>query len=84
MRTLEIGIGIGYRDKSLVFLFDETKPIMIFSVIGDTDRLSSCSWQVRDLLSDSPFNVDVLSIQESEREQDEKGRDYARYNVNGV
>jgi|TARA_B110000483_G_scaffold144175_1_gene172123 hypothetical protein len=82
--TLEIGIGISYRDKSPVFLFDETKPIMISSAIGDADRLSSCSWQLRDLLSDSPFNVDVLSIQKSEREQDEKGQEYARYNVNGI
>lgn len=82
--TLEIGIGISYRDKSPVFLFDETKPIMISSAIGDADRLSSCSWQLRDLLSDSPFNVDVLSIQKSERGQDEKGQEYARYNVNGI
>ena len=81
---MEVGIGINYREKSPVYLFDETKPIMIFPAIGDTDRLSSCSWQLRDLLSDFPFNVDVLSIQESGREQDEKGRDYARYNVNGI
>lgn len=82
--TLEIGIGISYRDKSPVFLFDETKPIMISPAIGEADRLSSCSAQLRDALSDSPFNVDVLSLQNSEQRPGEKGQDYARYNVNGI
>ncbi|MDG1443572.1 MAG: hypothetical protein P8R02_12930 [Pseudomonadales bacterium] len=82
--SLEIGIGISYRDESPVFLFDENRPIMISGAIGEADRLSSCSWQLRDNLSRSPFNVDVLSLAESEQGQDEKGQDYSRYNVNGI
>ncbi len=45
--VLEIGIGICYRDDKPLFLFDENRPIMISSAIGDADRMSGCSWKLR-------------------------------------
>ncbi len=82
--TLEIGIGICYSDEKPLFLFDEDKPIMISSAIGDADRLSSCSWRLRETFKRGAFNVEVLEIAEGKMQKGEKGQDFIRYNVNGV
>ncbi|HKI74694.1 MAG TPA: hypothetical protein VJ998_08620, partial [Pseudomonadales bacterium] len=81
---LEIGIGICYADEKPLFLFDEDKPIMISPAIGDADRMSSCSWKLREAFSKGHFNVEVLEIAEGERERGEKGQEYLRYNLNGI
>lgn len=82
--VLEIGIGICYLDDKPLFLFDDDKPIMISSAIGEADRMSSCSWHLREAFGEGQFNVEVLEIAEGERQRGEKGQHYMRYNVNGV
>jgi hypothetical protein len=82
--TLEIGIGICYLKDRPVFLYDENRPIMISSAIGDADRMSSCSWKLRDSFEADQFNVEVLEIAETDQQRGEKGQDHIRYNVNGI
>lgn len=81
---LEIGIGICFSEEAPLFLFDDGKPIMISSAIGDADRMSSCSWKMREKHKSSLFNVEVCKIAEGEQDKGEKGQEYARYNVNGI
>jgi hypothetical protein len=81
---LEIGIGICYSEEAPLFLFDEGKPIMISRAIGDADRMSSCSWKMREKHKASIFNVEVCRIAEGERSKGEKGQEQVRYNVNGI
>jgi hypothetical protein len=80
---LEIGIGICFSDDKPLFLFDEDKPIMISSAIGDADRLSSCSWRLRDGY-EGRFNVDVLEVNASDQQHGEKGEHHLTYNLNGI
>ena len=82
--TLEIGIGVCYAGERPLFLFDENRPIMISSAIGDADRMSSCSWKLRESFESGNFNVEVLEIDEGDSARGEKGQDYIRYNVNGA
>ncbi len=82
--SLEIGIGICYSADKPLFLFDERRPIMISSAIGDADRMSSCSWKLRETFDSGDFNVEVLEIDEGDRDKGEKGQDVIRYNVNGI
>ncbi len=81
---LELGIGICHSDEPPRFLFDEDKPIMISSAIGQADRLSSCSWKLREHLDPAPFNVAVYRLAYAEQDPDEKGQQVIRYNVNGI
>ena len=80
---LEIGIGICFAEDKPLFLFDEDKPIMISSAIGDADRLSSCSWRLRDGY-EGRFNVDVLEMHTSDEQHGEKGQHQLHYNLNGI
>ncbi|MFP6807597.1 MAG: hypothetical protein VB957_10535 [Pseudomonadales bacterium] len=80
---LEVGIGICYADEMPLFLFDDNRPIMISSAIGDADRMSSCSWKLRGSFDSGEFNVEVLEIGDAQT-KGEKGQDYIRYNVNGI
>ena len=61
-----------------------SQPIMISSAIGDADRMSSCSWKLRAVITNPPFNVEVLNIDESDQSRGEKGQQQIRYNVNGI
>ncbi|MEX2489248.1 MAG: hypothetical protein WD356_06920 [Pseudomonadales bacterium] len=82
--ALEIGIGICYADDKPQFLFDEQKPIMISPAIGAADRLSSCSWPLRDLFQDGDFNVEVLKMNDGAQTGEAKGQNMMRYNLNGI
>jgi len=57
---------------------------MISSAIGDADRMSSCSWKLRAVIKDHPFNVEVMEIASDDHSKGEKGQEQIRYNVNGV
>jgi hypothetical protein len=81
---LELGVGICYAKKAPSYLYDDGKPIMISSAIGLADRLSSCSWNLRNAMQKGLFNVHVLRIALGETDQGEKGQQYVRYNVNGI
>jgi hypothetical protein len=80
---LEVGIGICFSKEKPMFLFDEDKPIMISSAIGEADRLSSCSWRLREAY-DGHFNVDVLEIAATDEQHGEKGQRHLQYNLNGI
>lgn len=82
--TLEIGIGICYSGERPLFLFDDKRPIMISSAIGDADRMSSCSWRLRDEYDPGHFNVSAFALEERDSQKGEKGQALIRYNVNGV
>ena len=95
--ALEIGIGICYSGDRPSFLFDDERAIMISPAIGIADRMSSCSWHLRDALNDSAFNVEVLLVDQTLGDQSidlvgspnliqpgEKGQKHVNYNVNGV
>jgi hypothetical protein len=71
---LEVGIGI---------CFSDDKPIMISSAIGDADRLSPCSWRLRNSYK-GHFNVDVMEMDESDEQLGEKGQRQIQYNLNGI
>lgn len=81
---LEIGIGICYADQKPLFLFDDSRPIMISSAIGDADRLSSCSWRLRNSFDPGNFNVAAFRFDDDDPHSGEKGQEVARYNVNGI
>lgn len=81
---LELGVGICYSDEAPQYLFDEEKPIMISGAIGLADRLSSCSWNLRESMKRGLFSVEVLRIVLQDSETDDKGQRHVRYNVNGV
>ena len=81
---LELGVGICYSNTAPRYLYDEDKPIMISGAIGDADRMSGCSWILREAIKKNLFNVDVLQIGEGEDGKGEKGQQYIRYNVNGI
>lgn len=82
--TLEIGIGISYLNDRPLFLFDENRPIMISSAIGDADRLASCSWRLREEHDSGNFNVDAYLLDETDGAKGEKGQKVLLYNVNGI
>ena len=82
--TLEIGIGLCYADGKPLFLFDDNRPIMISSAIGDADRMSSCSWKLREQFKPGNFNVGVMKIADGEQQKGEKGQELIRYNVDGL
>lgn len=79
---LELGIGICYEENSPDFLYDEQQRIMISSAIGCADRLSSCSWQLRQTYQHKQLPVQVLVFQHPS--QNDKGMTTARYNLNGI
>ncbi len=81
---LELGIGICYADYAPRYLYDDDHPIMISSAIGDADRMSSCTWKLRDVIQKHPFNVEVLEIARDDHSRGEKGQKQIRYNVNGI
>jgi len=78
---LELGVGICYSDAAPRYLYDEDKSIMISGAIGDADRMSGCSWVLREAIKKGLFNIDVLRIADG---KGEKGQQYIRYNVNGI
>ena len=82
--TLEIGIGICYQNDRPLFLFDDDRPIMISSAIGNADRMASCSWRLREDHDAGNFNVDAYLLDASDRLKGEKGQKVLRYNVNGI
>lgn len=78
---LEVGIGICFDNDKPLFLFDEDRPIMISPAISAADRLSGCSWQLRDSY-EGPFNADVLRL--ADAGEGEKGQKNLQYNLNGI
>lgn len=81
---LELGIGLSFADSAPLYLYDDDKPIMISSAIGKADRLSSCTWKLRNLIQGGVFNVEVFAMDKGDSGRGEKGQNTIRYNVNGI
>jgi len=85
--VLEMGIGIAYRKATPTFLFDGDRPVVISNAISDADRLSSCSWQLKEKASElniRPYRVAVFEATKDNAELAYKGQHFINYNVNGI
>ena len=84
--VLELGIGICYQDSAPMYLMDGTKQIMISKAINESDRLSSCSKGVRQVLEhrDLLFNVFSFKTVEDSATGGEPSEFLLRYNVGGI
>jgi class 3 adenylate cyclase len=84
--SLELGIGISYQDSAPMYLMDGTRQIMISKAINESDRLSSCSKGMRQMMEDrdllfSVFTFKTIEDNETGGEPDEF---LLRYNVGGI
>ena len=60
---MEVGLGIAYQDSPPLYLMDGEHRIMISDAINDSDRLSSCSKQVRKKIAPDAGAFQVYSVQ---------------------
>src|SRR6202140_3958324 len=60
---MEVGLGIAYQDSPPLYLMDGEHRIMISDAINDSDRLSSCSKQVRKKIASDAGVFQVYSVQ---------------------
>jgi hypothetical protein len=60
---MEVGLGIAYQDSPPLYLMDGEHRIMISDAINDSDRLSSCSKQVRKKIAPDAGFFQVYSVQ---------------------
>lgn len=83
---LELGIGICYSPETPAFLYDNEQRIMISPAIGYADRLSSCSWKLRQLYANQALLTHVMVFQQAadDKFKGEKGMTTFRYNLNGI
>jgi len=84
--SLELGIGISYQDSPPMYLMDGEQRIMISDALNESDRLSSCSKQVRKSVkaSATPFHVYAFQTV-SETEIEGSSEDFIlKYNINGI
>ncbi|HLW51881.1 MAG TPA: hypothetical protein VKW06_03470 [Candidatus Angelobacter sp.] len=84
--VLELGIGICYQDSAPMYLMDGSKQIMISKAINESDRLSSCSKGVRQVLEqrDLLFNVFSFKTVEDSATGGEPSEFLLRYNIGGI
>ena len=87
--TLELGIGVTYRDTAPTIFFDGNNQIMISSAINLADRLSGCSKPLRKKLAENrgkkePFNLHVFQSASDEEVAATADDISLRYNVNGI
>ena len=60
---MEVGLGVAYQDSPPLYLMDGEHRIMISDAINESDRLSSCSKQVRKKLAPDAGIFQVYSVQ---------------------
>jgi class 3 adenylate cyclase len=84
--SLELGIGISYQDSAPMYLMDGTRQIMISKAINESDRLSSCSKGMRQVLESREllFNVFSFKTVEDSETGGEASEFLLRYNVGGI
>jgi len=84
--SLELGIGISYQDSAPMYLMDGTRQIMISRAINESDRLSSCSKGMRQMLEDRDLLFSVFSFKTVEDSETggEPDEFLLRYNVGGI
>jgi hypothetical protein len=90
---MEVGLGLAYQDSAPLYLMDGEHRIMISDAINESDRLSSCSKQVRKKLAPDAGIFQVYSVQigaqpgkDNGGTSTEAGTDEMRlnYNVGGI
>jgi len=81
---LELGIGISYSPEPPSYLFDGNSPIMISPAINMADRLSSCSRNLRNRLTDRNPLYNLYVFKNSHEDDDEPDDHSLRYNINGI
>jgi hypothetical protein len=86
---MEVGLGIAYQDSAPLYLVDGEHRIMISDAINDSDRLSSCSKNVRKKLAPDAGVFQVYSVLvggSGENVSAEGGAEEMRlnYNVGGI
>jgi hypothetical protein len=84
--SLELGIGISYQDSPPMYLMDGEQRIMISDALNESDRLSSCSKQLRKTMKESQSPFHVYAFQSvSDAEMEDSPEDFIlKYNVNGI
>src|SRR5215471_8424017 len=84
--SLELGIGISYQDSAPMYLMDGTRQIMISRAINESDRLSSCSKGMRQMMEDRDllFSVFAFKTIEDSETGGEPDEFLLRYNVGGI
>ncbi|HKF21761.1 MAG TPA: hypothetical protein VKE93_09340 [Candidatus Angelobacter sp.] len=84
--SLELGIGISYQDSAPMYLMDGTRQIMISKAINESDRLSSCSKGLRQVLESREllFNVFSFKTVEDSETGGEASEFLLRYNLGGI
>jgi len=84
--SLELGIGISYQDSAPMYLMDGTRPIMISKAINESDRLSSCSKGIRQLLEKRDLLFNVFSFKTIDDADAGANADefLLRYNIGGI
>src|SRR6202166_766336 len=87
---MEVGLGIAYQDSPPLYLMDGEHRIMISDAINDSDRLSSCSKQVRKKVAPDAGVFQVYSVligeDSNEGASGEPATEQMRlnYNVGGI
>jgi hypothetical protein len=88
---MEVGLGIAYQDSPPLYLMEGEHRIMISDAINDSDRLSSCSKQVRKKIAPNAGVFQVYSVQiggnnNNDSASSEAGAEEMRlnYNVGGI
>jgi hypothetical protein len=90
---MEVGLGLAYQDSAPLYLMDGEHRIMISDAINESDRLSSCSKQVRKKLAPDAGIFQVYSVQIGTQDSNpnggantEAGAEEMRlnYNVGGI
>src|SRR6202051_792838 len=88
--ALEVGLGIAYQDSPPLYLMDGEHRIMISDAINDSDRLSSCSKQVRKKVARDAGVFQVYSVLTGEDSDEGANGEPAteqmrlNYNVGGI
>jgi hypothetical protein len=84
--TLELGIGICYKDSAPMYLMDGTAQIMISPALNESDRLSSCSRSARKLFAgvESLFNVFCFQTIDDADTAGQPEEFLMRYNIGGI
>ena len=84
--NLELGIGISFQDSAPMYLMDGARKIMISRAINESDRLSSCSKGLRQVMESYEllFNVFAFKTVEDSDTGGEPAEFLLRYNVGGI
>jgi class 3 adenylate cyclase len=84
--AIELGIGISYQDSAPMYLMDGEQQIMISDALNESDRLSSCSKNLRKYMKpmQTPFRVFAFQTVSDADAEDCPDDFILKYNVSGI